>query len=108
MAHGGPRTIGITTGRKRNYLDIQRARLTVRREEIMKVSLPVGDTSAILGNNGITLRVKTSNGSHRGDLRIAKGLVEWRPSKKSVTTHPIRWERFIKFMESDLTSYSRQ
>jgi hypothetical protein len=43
----------------------------------MRVRFDVGDTQAVLGNNGIVLYIADNDGNHVGKLRIGKAVVEW-------------------------------
>jgi len=65
----------------------------------MKVSIKDLSVSMELGNKGITFDVYDNN-KFLGDLRIAKGTIEWCKGKvKAGNGIHIKWPELIKFFE---------
>jgi hypothetical protein len=55
---------------------------------------------AELGNNGITLRVKSNDGKHVGRLQVGKAKLRWYKGKTSVNHKDVSWDAFLEWLES--------
>lgn len=62
----------------------------------MRVRFDVGDSEAVLGNNGIVLNIADNDGSHVGKLRIGRATIEWCPGRTRIGNgRRMRLESFI-------------
>jgi hypothetical protein len=69
----------------------------------MQVSMKVGDSTARLGNNGITFHISDNAGSHVGKLRIGQAMVEWCPGRTRIGNgHKMTLQRFINDVLADM------
>jgi hypothetical protein len=66
----------------------------------MQVSVEDLEVSMDLGNNGITLSVRDTNGDYLGKLRIGRAKIEWRQGKANPRGQTT-WPQLINFLQGD-------
>lgn len=68
----------------------------------MQVEINELNVQMDLGNNGITLLVRNTDGSLRGKLRVGRGTIEWCYGKQSIGNGSmVSWEELIAWFEGD-------
>lgn len=66
----------------------------------MQVFITQFDVGMEIKNSGISLLVRNPDGELRGTLVITKTRLQWDEGQAHVNCKEVKWDKFIKYMES--------